>query len=643
MKTLGFGSALLLCAISLPLSAQRSALSNTGVVRDGPAFGAAQQQAAIERARAEAPGPAGLDRVQLTNLGELASVEFAGHDLTDLSGEAPGDRVLYAPSEGDDPAWRASLSAAMGGAVVDYFDTRVATPSVALLSSYDGVYTWTNYSYFDAVAFGDNLATYCDLGGDVVLGVFCTYTTGYYLDGRIMTPGYSPVVSPTGTNHKATSAYVGDGATCLYDGVFYLDSYYRDVLALQGTGIVDGTYADGEICHAYRLKPSANAGSVVYSNGVGAIPIGGAGDWHVAVGNAVECVPGATGPSILYAPSDPDAPEYRAQIGAAAGTSVVDYFDASFATPTLAHLAQYDVVYTWVNLAYADNVAMGDVLADYVDQGGNVVLGVFCTYTAGYYLDGRIMQPGYSPVYSPTGGNLWSTSAYAGNGSTCIYDGVTALDAFYRDDLAVRSGAFVDGTYVDGAICHAFQAVPPVPGAGTIVYSNGLGVPLGGNGEWPLAVANSGTCIGYGQQIVRNSKVLPQNAWAWLPDPAGAPSISRVVWQPMLDGAAQPFGAWDPPLGPGSIAYLGLFTGPSTLPVSVGGSDPWVLGDVFPPNPVGTYGPYVAIPGVLPLAYPIPQDPALIGGSATTQILVFDFSKPVPFRMTNAIDIVVGT
>ena len=66
-------------------------------------------------------------------------------------------------------------------------------------------------------------------------------------------------------------------------------------------------------------------------------------------------------------------------------------------------------MYTWVNLAYADNVAMGDVLADYVDQGGNVVLGVFCTYTAGYYLDGRIMQPGYSPVYSPTGGNLWST------------------------------------------------------------------------------------------------------------------------------------------------------------------------------------------------------------------------------------------
>src|SRR5688572_28022557 len=39
-------------------------------------------------------------------------------------------------------------------------------------------------------------------------------------------------------------------------------------------------------------------------------------------------------------------------------------------TPTLAQLLQYQAVMCWTNSTPADNVAWGNVLADYVDAGG---------------------------------------------------------------------------------------------------------------------------------------------------------------------------------------------------------------------------------------------------------------------------------
>lgn len=108
-------------------------------------------------------------------------------------------RLLQANSEGDDPAYRAAIAAFYG--TVDYFDTRAGTPSLALLQTYDAVSTWTNSPHANNVALGNVLADYVDVGGRVILSVFSTYTNGYYLAGRIMTSGYSPVDSPSGGNH----------------------------------------------------------------------------------------------------------------------------------------------------------------------------------------------------------------------------------------------------------------------------------------------------------------------------------------------------------------------------------------------------------------------------------------------------------
>jgi len=202
------------------------------------------------------------------------------HVLTDPEQRLVGESILYCPSEADDPVLRAAISDITGG-TVDYFDGRAATPDVTTLESYDCVYTWTNHPYLDNVSFGGNLAAAVDGGTVVLLGPFCTHTSGNHLSGEIRAVGYSPVESPRGTNHFESSVYAGDGATTIHEGVRGYECVYRDRLALQGSGLQDGSYVDGEIAHAYRpdLK-------VIYSNGSGAGQIGGTGYWARLIANA---------------------------------------------------------------------------------------------------------------------------------------------------------------------------------------------------------------------------------------------------------------------------------------------------------------------------------------------------------------------
>jgi len=87
--------------------------------------------------------------------------------------------------------------------------------------------------------------------------------------------------------------------------------------------------------------------------------------------------------------------------------SVVDIVNTTAAgggTPTLAQLLTYDAVMVWTNSTPASNLALGDVLADYVDAGGGVVVTVYAnsTTTAGRNLAGR-WQNGYEVILDQSG------------------------------------------------------------------------------------------------------------------------------------------------------------------------------------------------------------------------------------------------
>jgi hypothetical protein len=189
-------------------------------------------------------------------------------------------RILFAPADTDDATYRANIAAITGGAV-DYYYAGSGTPTIGQMQAYDCVYTFPNYAYYDTTGMGNTLASYVDWGGTVVLAVFSTYWTGNYLGGTIMTAGYSPVYSGGGNNHFYSYYYAGGGTTLIHYAVSSYECYFRDYLTLQGSGIMDGYYADGEIAHAYRPDYK-----VIYSNGAGTAGFACTGDWPRLVANS---------------------------------------------------------------------------------------------------------------------------------------------------------------------------------------------------------------------------------------------------------------------------------------------------------------------------------------------------------------------
>ncbi len=532
----------------------------------------------LAAARAAAPGA--------SNTGRGAYVA-SPNALTPAQGSS-ALRMLYAPSEADDPAYRAAIAAVTGG-VVDYFDARVGTPSAELLSTYDCVYTWPDYGYLDARLFGDLLGDYVDAGGRVILGLY-SLGGGNHMEGKIVRPGYCPV-RWLGSFDFVASTSGTDGRGCAYAGAPSFYAAYQEVLAAATGGQVSGHYANGEVAVAQRSDAR-----VFYANGCGAsqlgYPIGGwgqllanietcagvapqigrgpallgctaegqvfqldlqtgAGTWtgtasvpagaldvndlaydpgadriwsHAGDGypvlaaldpetgaaaagpvadgasfQALATVGGsllgasttqARGPSVLYAPSEADDPAFRSTL-ASFTNGRVDYFDARLCTPTPELLAQYDVVYTWVNAGYADSTLFGDRLADYVDAGGRVILGAFCTFRRGNYLGGRIMRDEYCPVTSPAGTNHASFQSYAGDGSSCIHAGLGsyAYGTPFRDVLVAQGAGVVDGHYLsDNEIAAAYRA------DGRVSYLNsGVALPYF-SGPWARLLANAVRC-----------------------------------------------------------------------------------------------------------------------------------------------------
>jgi len=77
--------------------------------------------------------------------------------------------------------------------------------------------------------------------------------------------------------------------------------------------------------------------------------------------------------------------------------SVIDQFDGSTATPTLADLSKYTMVLVYSDDPFSDATTLGNNLADYWDNGGTVVPAVFSN-VKGYALAGRWITDGYDLI-----------------------------------------------------------------------------------------------------------------------------------------------------------------------------------------------------------------------------------------------------
>jgi hypothetical protein len=86
-------------------------------------------------------------------------------------------------------------------------------------------------------------------------------------------------------------------------------------------------------------------------------------------------------------------------VGSLAGVDLISVTGGA-AIPSLAQLCHYQSVLVFSDNDFTDPVATGNVLADYVDQGGGVVLQTFAFITNGsatYGIAGRISTNGYLP------------------------------------------------------------------------------------------------------------------------------------------------------------------------------------------------------------------------------------------------------
>lgn len=95
------------------------------------------------------------------------------------------------------------------------------------------------------------------------------------------------------------------------------------------------------------------------------------------------------------------APSYSADVKSKIdGTGLflpADVIDIESATPTLTQLQSYSAVLVTTDNSPNDSAALGNVLADYADVGGGVVIAVFGHNNGGLGITGRFESGGYNP------------------------------------------------------------------------------------------------------------------------------------------------------------------------------------------------------------------------------------------------------
>jgi Kelch motif len=168
---------------------------------------------------------------------------------------------------------------------VDYFDAEFNTPTLAQLTPYNIVVSFSNSSYADPVGMGNVLADYADAGGTVVAFNFDWYGPPFGLDGRWITDGYTPFVAggPINFNNSCLGTY--DNTHPLMQGIDpgSLCAFFRHTLALTAGAVSVAEYQDNEHLCAYNVHNGHTGVGINAYVGDGAGP----GQWSGPFGHVV--------------------------------------------------------------------------------------------------------------------------------------------------------------------------------------------------------------------------------------------------------------------------------------------------------------------------------------------------------------------
>src|SRR5262249_25608362 len=130
------------------------------------------------------------------------------------------------------------------------FNANLATPTVQQLQQYTAVVTYSRNPYNDATALGDNLATYFDAGGRVVVtGWALSDMPKYVLAGRFGTRGNGYMFLDPGPNHTSMTSrgVISEPMSPLVSGVKSLSQprAFRMTGPIVNGGITVAAWGDG--------------------------------------------------------------------------------------------------------------------------------------------------------------------------------------------------------------------------------------------------------------------------------------------------------------------------------------------------------------------------------------------------------------
>ena len=142
---------------------------------------------------------------------------------------------------------------------------------------------------------------------------------------------------------------------------------------------------------------------------------------------------------VLLVQGGGDTEDIRQRLLEFSDISLIHVFDALQGTPALEDLLPYPVVLVANNNPFEDPIALGDVLADYVDAGGGVVL-TLASFVNVWSVRGRFMDEGYSPFGVGTG-PFGDASLGTYDATHPIMDGVTTAVGDLLGDAPLKPNA----------------------------------------------------------------------------------------------------------------------------------------------------------------------------------------------------------
>ncbi|HUD73324.1 MAG TPA: S8 family serine peptidase, partial [Dongiaceae bacterium] len=161
----------------------------------------------------------------------------------------------------------------------------------------------------------------------------------------------------------------------------------------------------------------------------------------------------------------------------------IDVRSGSRPVPGIATLLDYDAVLVVVNQLCGDVDRLGDLLADYADAGGGVVL-TLAAFFDRWTLHGRFERDGYHPLVQEGPGTS-SSSLGSFDATHPIMAGVTAATCTFIKDMAPAPGATTIAAWASGEPLVAVKG-PSVVAVNVLVHGTGRWT-----GDVPLLLRNA--------------------------------------------------------------------------------------------------------------------------------------------------------